>query len=109
MSPFDAPTYLGARIAPDPGLAHLELLGAGKVRDVYALDAERLLFVTSDRISAFDVIFDEGVPCKGRVLTAVAAHWFARTQDLCRTTSSRPTWTRCPASTPTRARGWPAA
>ena len=82
MSPFDAPTYLGARIAPDPGLAHLELLGAGKVRDVYALDAERLLFVTSDRISAFDVIFDEGVPCKGRVLTAVAAHWFARTQDL---------------------------
>lgn len=82
MSPADAPSYLGARIAPDPGLAHLELLGAGKVRDVYALDTERLLFVTSDRISAFDVIFSEGVPHKGRVLTAVAAHWFARTADL---------------------------
>lgn len=82
MTHCDAPIYLGARIEPDPALSHLELLGAGKVRDVYALDDERLVFVTTDRISAFDVIFAEGVPHKGRVLTAVAAHWFARTRGV---------------------------
>jgi phosphoribosylaminoimidazole-succinocarboxamide synthase len=74
--------YLGARRAPEPGLGHLEFLGAGKVRDLYALDDQHLLFVTSDRISAFDVVFDEGVPHKGRVLTAIAAFWFARTAHL---------------------------
>lgn len=82
MTNSSADAYLGARIAPDPGLAHLQLVGAGKVRDVYALDDELLLFVTSDRVSAFDVIFAEGVPHKGRVLTAVAAHWFERTGHL---------------------------
>jgi phosphoribosylaminoimidazole-succinocarboxamide synthase len=65
--------YLGARREPDPGLAHLPFIAAGKVRDLYTLDDQHLLFVTSDRISAFDVVFDEGVPHKGRVLTAIAA------------------------------------
>jgi len=60
----------------------LELLASGKVRDVYVLDAERLLFVTTDRVSAFDVVMRVGVPHKGRVLTAIAAHWFARTADI---------------------------
>ncbi|MEZ5977165.1 MAG: phosphoribosylaminoimidazolesuccinocarboxamide synthase [Planctomycetota bacterium] len=74
--------YLGARIAPEPGLAHLRLLGAGKVRDIYELDASTLLFVTSDRISAFDVVFGEGVPNKGRVLTKISKFWFDRTASI---------------------------
>ena len=63
-------------------LGNLTLLSSGKVRDVYAVDEERLLFVTSDRVSAFDVIMPQGIPNKGRVLTAVAAHWFGRTADI---------------------------
>jgi phosphoribosylaminoimidazole-succinocarboxamide synthase len=57
-------------------------IASGKVRELYALDAERLLLVASDRISTFDVILPTEIPDKGRVLTAVAAFWFARTQDL---------------------------
>ena len=63
-------------------LGGLRPLAAGKVRDLYELDAEHLLFVTTDRVSAFDVVMAEGVPHKGRVLTAIAAHWFRRTADL---------------------------
>ncbi|MEZ6017393.1 MAG: phosphoribosylaminoimidazolesuccinocarboxamide synthase [Planctomycetota bacterium] len=70
--------YLGRDERP-PGL---EQIASGKVRDVYTLDAEHLLFVTTDRVSAFDVIMDAGVPFKGAVLTAIAAHWFARTADI---------------------------
>jgi phosphoribosylaminoimidazole-succinocarboxamide synthase len=50
---------------------------SGKVRDVYEVDGERLLLVTSDRISAFDVIMDQPVPGKGRALTALTAFWAA--------------------------------
>ena len=57
-------------------------LGSGKVRELYALDDERLLLVASDRISTFDVILPTEVPDKGRVLTGLSAFWFARTQDL---------------------------
>lgn len=60
----------------------LELLASGKVRDVYALDARHLLFVTTDRVSAFDVVMREGIPFKGQVLTAISAWWFARTRDI---------------------------
>ncbi len=86
MSPTLDPTaaYLGARGAA-PGsvrLAGCPLLASGKVRDVYELDAGHLLFVTSDRVSAFDVVMDAGVPHKGRALTAIATHWFERTRDL---------------------------
>jgi phosphoribosylaminoimidazole-succinocarboxamide synthase len=56
----------------------LPLLGRGKVRDIYAVDDERLLIVTSDRLSAFDVILPDPIPDKGRVLTAMAAFWFAK-------------------------------
>ena len=56
----------------------LPLLGRGKVRDIYAVDADRLLIVTSDRLSAFDVILPDPIPDKGRVLTAVANFWFDR-------------------------------
>ncbi len=53
----------------------------GKVRDVYDLDSQ-LLIVATDRISAFDCVMPEGIPDKGRILTAVAAYWFAATEDL---------------------------
>jgi len=54
----------------------LPLVRRGKVREVYRVDAERLLLVASDRISAFDVVLDEPVPDKGAVLTQVSAFWF---------------------------------
>lgn len=70
--------YLGRDDAP-PGL---ERVASGKVRDIFALDEDHLLFVTSDRVSAFDVVMDQGMPHKGRVLTAIAAHWFGETRDV---------------------------
>ena len=63
-------------------LGNLTLLHAGKVRDVYAVDDQHLLFVTSDRVSAFDVLMPQGIPGKGRVLTQIAAYWFDRTRDI---------------------------
>jgi phosphoribosylaminoimidazole-succinocarboxamide synthase len=57
-------------------------LGSGKVRELYALDDERLLLVASDRISTFDVILPTEIPDKGRVLTGLAAFWFARTRAI---------------------------
>ncbi|GHT87913.1 phosphoribosylaminoimidazole-succinocarboxamide synthase [Betaproteobacteria bacterium] len=62
----------------ESSIKSLPLLGRGKVRDIYAIDAERLLIVTSDRLSAFDVILPEPIPDKGRVLTAMANFWFER-------------------------------
>ncbi len=62
-------------------LEGLRLLGRGKVRDLYDL-GEHLLVVATDRLSAFDVVFREGIPGKGRVLTELSAFWFARLGDL---------------------------
>jgi len=53
-------------------------LASGKVRDIYELDESHLLFVTSDRMSAFDVVMDEPIPDKGRVLTAITSFWVER-------------------------------
>jgi phosphoribosylaminoimidazole-succinocarboxamide synthase len=58
-------------------------LGSGKVRELYALDDDRLLLVASDRISTFDVVLPTEIPDKGRVLTGLSAFWFARTQEIC--------------------------
>ncbi len=66
----------------DETVPGLEMIASGKVRDIYSLDEEHLLFVTTDRISAFDVIMNEGVPNKGRVLTSIAAWWFQESQDI---------------------------
>jgi phosphoribosylaminoimidazole-succinocarboxamide synthase len=63
----------------DLGLPHIH---SGKVRDIYAVDDERLLMVTSDRISAFDVVMAEPIPDKGRVLTAMSAFWFDELADM---------------------------
>ena len=57
-------------------------LGSGKVRELYALDDERLLLVASDRISTFDVILPTEIPDKGRVLTGLSAFWFGLTREL---------------------------
>ena len=62
-----------------PELTHL---ASGKVREIYALDDERLLLVASDRISTFDVILPTPIPDKGRVLTGMSAFWFARTREI---------------------------
>ncbi|WP_028310173.1 phosphoribosylaminoimidazolesuccinocarboxamide synthase [Derxia gummosa] len=57
-------------------IASLPLLGRGKVRENYAVGDDKILMVTSDRLSAFDVIMSEPIPDKGRVLTAMALFWF---------------------------------
>jgi phosphoribosylaminoimidazole-succinocarboxamide synthase len=62
-------------------LEGLEFLGRGKVRDLYAA-GEHLLIVTTDRLSAFDVVFREGIPGKGKVLTALSEFWFARLGEI---------------------------
>ena len=54
----------------------LKLHASGKVRDVYNLDPDRLLFVATDRISAFDYVLATGIPHKGRVLTQISLFWF---------------------------------
>ncbi|MFC1602875.1 phosphoribosylaminoimidazolesuccinocarboxamide synthase [Pseudomonadota bacterium] len=63
-------------------LPHLKLLNRGKVRDIYEVDDQHLLIVTTDRLSAFDVILPQPIPGKGEVLTRVANFWFQRTADI---------------------------
>ena len=58
-------------------------VASGKVRELYALDHDRLLLVASDRISTFDVVLPTEIPDKGRVLTGLSGFWFARTRDIC--------------------------
>jgi phosphoribosylaminoimidazole-succinocarboxamide synthase len=57
-------------------------VASGKVREIYALDDERLLLVASDRISTFDVVLATPIPDKGRVLTGLSAFWFARSRGI---------------------------
>jgi phosphoribosylaminoimidazole-succinocarboxamide synthase len=71
----------------DPVLLHtefpdLQLHASGKVRDVYRLDSDRLVFVATDRISAFDYVLATGIPHKGRVLTQISLFWFEFLKDL---------------------------
>jgi len=65
-----------------PSDTSLTLLSSGKVRELYDAGQGRLLMVASDRISAFDVIMDEPIPDKGRVLTAMTAYWLEELSDL---------------------------
>ena len=58
------------------GVLALNHLGSGKVREIYEVDADRLLIVASDRISAYDVVMSEEIPDKGKVLTGLSDHWF---------------------------------
>ena len=63
-------------------LRSLPLVGRGKVRDNYAVGEDRLLIVTTDRLSAFDVVMNEPIPDKGRVLNQMALFWFDRLADI---------------------------
>ena len=62
----------------ESSVASLPLLGRGKVRDIYAVGEDKLLIVTTDRLSAFDVVLPDPIPGKGAVLTAVANFWFGK-------------------------------
>ena len=66
----------------ESNLPGLDLLHRGKVRDVYALDAERLLIVATDRLSAFDVVLPDPIPGKGEILTRLSNFWFGATRHL---------------------------
>jgi phosphoribosylaminoimidazole-succinocarboxamide synthase len=63
-------------------LPQLELYASGKVRDLYRVDAEHLLFVATDRLSAFDYVLATGIPQKGRVLTQLSLFWFDFLRDI---------------------------
>ena len=62
-------------------LAGIKLLKRGKVRDIYDLGRE-LLIVSTDRISAFDVVLPNGIPGKGKILTAMSVYWFKIMEDI---------------------------
>lgn len=66
----------------ESAIPHLKLLGRGKVRDMYEIDAQHLLIVTTDRMSAFDVIMPDPIPGKGQVLTQVSNFWFDKMRDI---------------------------
>jgi phosphoribosylaminoimidazole-succinocarboxamide synthase len=66
----------------ESSLRSLPLLGRGKVRDNYAVGGDRLLIVTTDRLSAFDVVMGEPIPDKGRVLNQMANFWFERLKHI---------------------------
>jgi phosphoribosylaminoimidazole-succinocarboxamide synthase len=65
-------------------LTGLERIHEGKVRDIYAIDEKHMLIVTTDRLSAFDVVLPDPIPDKGRVLTQISNFWFARTGAIVR-------------------------
>lgn len=60
----------------------LSLIQKGKVRDIYAVDERRMLIVTTDRLSAFDVVFDQPISDKGKILTKIANFWFNKTKHI---------------------------
>src|SRR5450631_1811870 len=63
-------------------LRGLKKIHQGKVRDIYEVDAGHMLIVTTDRLSAFDVVMSEPIPHKGEVLTQISLFWFARTRQI---------------------------
>ncbi len=66
----------------ETSIKSLPLVGRGKVRDIYAVGEDKLLIVTTDRLSAFDVILPDPIPGKGEVLTAVAGFWFGKLSHI---------------------------
>ena len=66
----------------ESSIPQLKLLGRGKVRDMYEIDSQHLLIVTTDRMSAFDVILPDPIPGKGQVLTNVSNFWFNKMRDI---------------------------
>ena len=74
---MNAPTALF-----ESSISNLNLRARGKVRDIYDVDDKHLLIVTTDRLSAFDVVLPDPIPGKGRVLTSVSNFWFEKMQDI---------------------------
>ena len=68
----------------ETNIPDLELIGRGKVRDIYAVDDEHLLIVATDRLSAFDVVLPDPIPGKGAVLTGLSRFWFSRIAGIVR-------------------------
>jgi phosphoribosylaminoimidazole-succinocarboxamide synthase len=66
----------GAPSLPSPGVVALPHLASGKVREIYEIDRDRLLFVATDRVSAYDVVLPDPITSKGEVLTALSVFWF---------------------------------
>jgi len=66
----------------ESSISNLNLLSRGKVRDIYEIDDKHLLIVTTDRLSAFDVVLPDPIPGKGRVLTSVSNFWFEKTKHV---------------------------
>ncbi|PKM37431.1 MAG: phosphoribosylaminoimidazolesuccinocarboxamide synthase [Gammaproteobacteria bacterium HGW-Gammaproteobacteria-10] len=66
----------------ESSLSQLTLRARGKVRDIYDIDDEHMLIVTTDRLSAFDVILPDPIPQKGRVLTSVSNFWFSKLKHI---------------------------
>ena len=60
----------------------LPLLHRGKVRDIFDIDDNNMLIVTTDRLSAYDVVFDQPIPEKGMILTSIANYWFQKTEHI---------------------------
>jgi phosphoribosylaminoimidazole-succinocarboxamide synthase len=77
MEPFSQVTPLF-----ESRLTSLRKVHQGKVRDIYDVDAEHLLIVTTDRLSAFDVVLPDPIPFKGEVLTRISLFWFAKTRHI---------------------------
>jgi phosphoribosylaminoimidazole-succinocarboxamide synthase len=71
-------------IVQETRLTSLERIHRGKVRDVYAIDADSLLIVATDRLSAFDVILPDAIPGKGCILNSISNFWFAQTSHIIR-------------------------
>ena len=65
-----------------PIIQNLDLVAQGKVRDIYAINQDHLLIVTSDRMSAFDVVLPDPIPNKGQVLTQLSLFWFEQTKSI---------------------------
>jgi phosphoribosylaminoimidazole-succinocarboxamide synthase len=72
---------MGNNVVLQTDFPGLKLLGRGKVRDIYEVDG-KLLLVTTDRLSAFDVVLPEGIPGKGEVLNRISAFWFGQIRDV---------------------------
>ncbi len=66
----------------ETNLDNLELLARGKVRDIYAIDDDHMLIISTDRLSAFDVVFSQAIPQKGELLTTVSNFWFGKSAGI---------------------------
>ena len=84
MTPGTDPNRENRGLSPifETSIKSLPLVGRGKVRDIYAVGEDKLLIVTTDRLSAYDVVLPTPIPEKGRVLNALANFWFARLASI---------------------------